>query len=167
MFITKSEKQSLVETSLNLGDKVLKLESELNAIKAILKKSPSWAWVENLEKRAMVADKRFETSAKNQVKKNTEIMASIKLINEKIDSNKFFIHQVFSEVTSLASKKMDKVPSVVVNTIEDKSTQKPVIAKKRGRPLGSKANRPKFPPKTPFELKKPLGRPKGSKNKPK
>jgi len=47
----------------------------------------------------------------------------------------------------------------------EKSTQKPVIAKKRGRPVGSKANRPKFPPKTPFELKKPLGRPKGSKNK--
>jgi hypothetical protein len=40
-----------------------------------------------------------------------------------------------------------------------------VIKKKVGRPLGSKAKRPKFPPKTPFELLKPLGRPKGSKNK--
>jgi hypothetical protein len=58
MFITKSEKQSLVETSLNLGDKVLKLEAELNAIKAILKRSPSWKWVENLDKRIVQLEKK-------------------------------------------------------------------------------------------------------------
>lgn len=167
MFISKSEKESLVETSLNLGEKLMKLEYELHTLKALMKKSPSWAWVENLEKRAMDADKRFETSAKNQVKKNTEIMASIKLLGEKVDANKFFIHQLLTEITSLASKKMDKIAPIAIKNVEEKSTQKPVIAKKRGRPLGSKAKRPKFPPKTPFELLKPLGRPKGSKNKPK
>jgi len=120
MFITKSEKQSLVETSLNLGDKVLKLESELNFLKGLLKKSPSWKWVENLDKRIVQLEKKPVAVAKNPL-----------------------------------------------STITEKSTHKPIIARKPGRPLGSKSVRPKFPPKTPFELKKPLGRPKGSKNKPK
>jgi hypothetical protein len=180
MFITKSEKESLVETSLNLGDKVLKLESELNAIKAILKKSPSWAWVENLEKRAMVLDKKFEASAKNQVKKNAEVMASVKIAEEKIESNRKFIHDVFGEVLARDSERIDKIafapPEVKVEVRKPSKIARllsrapileevPVIKKKVGRPLGSKAVRPMFPPKTPFELLKPLGRPKGSKNK--
>jgi hypothetical protein len=155
MFITKSEKESLVETSLNLGEKVLKLEKELDAIKTILKKSPSWAWVENLEKRVMTSDKRFETAAKNQVNKNTEIMASVKIMEEKVESNRKFIHDVFAEVLARDAKRMDKIafsPADVKvevkkpttrrwllnKKVEEKSTQKLVIAKKRGRPLGSK-----------------------------
>jgi hypothetical protein len=155
MFITKSEKKSLVETSLNLGEKVLKLEKELDAIKTILKKSPSWAWVENLEKKSMAIENRIETSAKNQVKKNTEIMASVKIMEEKVESNRKFIHDVFAEVLARDAKRMDKIAfspadvkvevkkpttrSWLLNKkVEEKSTQKLVIAKKRGRPLGSK-----------------------------
>lgn len=157
MFITKSEKESLVETSLNLSEKVLKLEKELDAIKTILKKSPSWAWVENLEKKVMATENRIETSAKNQVKKNTEIMASVKIMEEKVESNRKFIHDVFAEVLTRDAERMDKIAfspadikvevkkpikavrSYLLNKrVEDKSTQKLVIAKKRGRPLGSK-----------------------------
>lgn len=182
MFITKSEKESFVEISLNLGDRILKLEKEMSAIKTILKKSPSWAWVENLEKRVMVGDKRFETSAKNQVKKNAEVMAAVQIMEEKIESNRKFIHDVFAEVLVRDSKRMDKIAfaptEIKVEVKEPKKESRswllkkrppeevaPVEKKKRGRPLGSKAKRPLFPPKTPFELLKPLGRPKGSKNK--
>jgi hypothetical protein len=159
MFITKSEKESFVEMSLNLGNRVLKLEKEMSAIKTILKKSPSWAWVENLEKRVMVGDKRFETSAKNQVKKNAEVMAAVQLMEEKIESNRKFIHDVFAEVLTRDSNRMDKIAFAPADV------KVGVITQKRGRPKGSKAKRPLFPPKTPFELLKPLGRPKGSKNK--
>jgi hypothetical protein len=180
MFITKSEKESFVEISLNLGDRILKLEKEMSAIKTILKKSPSWAWVENLEKRVMVADKRFETSAKNQVKKNAEIMAAVQIMEEKIESNRKFIKDVFGEVLARDSERIDKIafapPEVKVEVRKPSKIARllsrapileevPVTKKKVGRPLGSKAVRPMFPPKTPFELLKPLGRPKGSKNK--
>jgi hypothetical protein len=119
MFITKSEKQSLVETSLNLGDKVLKLESELNYLKSLMKKSPSMKWVENLDKR----------------------------------------------IIQLEKKPVVKNP---LSTVTEKPTIAPIIVtRKVGRPLGSKSPLLRLSPKTPFELKKPLGRPKGSKNKPK
>ena len=182
MFISKSEKESFVEISLTLGDRILKLEKEMSAIKTILKKSPSWAWVENLEKRVMVADKRFETSAKNQVKKNAEVMAAVQIMEEKIESNRKFIHDVFAEVLARDSNRMDKIafapPEVKVEVRKPSKiarllSRAPIVEevfvakKKVGRPLGSKAKRPMFPPKTPYEVLKPLGRPKGSKNKPK
>jgi hypothetical protein len=164
MFITKSEKQSLVETSLNLGDKVLKLESELNFIKDLMKKSPSWKWVETLEKGLLELEKKHIGHTKYQALRTKNHISRIEFLEGKSRNMNADIGSIEVELMELRLKR----PVIVKEITEtEKSTQKLVIAKKRGRPVGSKANRPKFPPKTPFELKKPLGRPKGSKNKPK
>lgn len=153
MFITKSEKQSLVETSLNLGEKVLKLESELNYLKSVMKKSPSWKWVETLDEKLISVEKIAVSATKKENKRIESLEERVRLLLVELNAMQCSIQE------------LNLKRPVVIQNVEKKSTQKPVIAKKRGRPVGSKANRPKFPPKTPFELKKPLGRPKGSKNK--
>jgi hypothetical protein len=164
MFITKSEKQSLVETSLNLGDKVLKLESELNFLKAFMKKSPSWKWVETLEKSLLALEKKHVEHVKYQALRTKNHISRIEFLEGRVRNLYFEVENMGCDIMELKLKR----PVIVKEVTEpEKSTQKLVIAKKRGRPVGSKAKRPKFPPKTPFELLKPLGRPKGSKNKPK
>ena len=165
MFITKSEKESLVETSLNLGNKAIKNEKEIDAIKTILKKSPSYAWVHNLEQRLIVLEKRiialengnvnfkksYQKSLDVQAEKNKDLFNIAYAAESCVESNRKLIHNLFAGL--MPEPNPEPIPVVV--------------KKKRGRPLGSKAKRPLFPPKTPFELLKPLGRPKGSKNKPK
>lgn len=164
MFISKSEKESLVETSLNLGEKLMKLEYELHTLKALMKKSPSWAWVENLEKNIIELDKRFVGHTKYQSLKTKNHISRIENLEHRTRTLMVDVGGMECNIQELKLKR----PVIVKEITEpEKSTQKPVIAKKRGRPVGSKAKRPKFPPKTPFELLKPLGRPKGSKNKPK
>lgn len=160
MFITKSEKQSLVETSLNLGDKVLKLESELNYLKSVMSKSPSWKWVETLEKGLLALEKKHVEHVKYQALRTKNHISRIEFLEGRVRFLNIGVDAMACDIQELNLKR-----PVVIQEIVEKSTQKPVIAKKRGRPVGSKAVRPKFPPKTPFELKKPLGRPKGSKNK--
>lgn len=162
MFITKSEKQSLVETSLNLGDKVLKLESELNYLKSVMKKSPSWKWVETLEKSLLALEKKHVEHVKYQALRTKNHISRIEFLEGRVRFLNIGVDAMACDIQELNLKR-----PVVIQEVVEKSTQKPVIAKKRGRPVGSKAKRPKFPPKTPFELLKPLGRPKGSKNKPK
>jgi hypothetical protein len=158
MFITKSEKQSLVETSLNLGDKVLKLESELNFLKDLMKKSPSWKWVETLEKSLVALEKKHVEHTKYQALRTKNHISRIEFLEGKVRDLNFAIENMACDIMELKLKR-----PVIVQEIS-----KPKIRfAKRGRPLGSKSVAPKFPPKTPFELKKPLGRPKGSKNKPK
>lgn len=164
MFITKSEKQSLVETSLNLGDKVLKLEAELNAIKAILNKSPSWKWVETLEKGLLALEKKHVEHTKYQALRVKNHLARIEFLEGKSRNLNVDVGVMACDIQELKLKR----PVIVKEVTEpEKSTQKLVIAKKRGRPLDSKSPLLRLSPKTPFELKKPLGRPKGSKNKPK
>lgn len=162
MFITKSEKQSLVETSLNLGDKVLKLESELKFLRDLMKKSPSWKWVEALEKALFELEKKHIGHTKYQALRTKNHISRIEFLESRVRNLYFEVENMACDIMELKLKR----PVIVKEVTEtEKSTQKLVIAKKRGRPLGSKAKRPKFPPKTPFELLKPLGRPKGSKNK--
>ena len=76
-------------------------------------------------------------------------------MEEKVESNRKFIHDVFAEVLARDAERMDKIAFSPANVkvevkkpitrswllnkkVEEKSTQKLVIAKKRGRPLGSK-----------------------------
>lgn len=155
MFITKSEKQSMVEVSLNLGAKLIDLTGEVHILKNAMKKAPSWKWVEILEKGLLTLEKRVNTSIKTQ-------SSSFKNHRERIE----ILENRFQDLNVVLESLLCFLREIESGEIKpEKSTQELVIAKKRGRPLGSKAKRPKFPPKTPFELKKPLGRPKGSKNK--
>jgi hypothetical protein len=163
MFITKSEKQSLVETSLNLGDKVLKLESELNFLKAFMKKSPSWKWVETLEKSLLALEKKHVEHVKYQALRTKNHISRIEFLEGRVRNLNFEVENMACDIMELKLKR-----PVIVQEITEKEKSRPKVRfAKRGRPLGSKSVAPKFPPKTPFELKKPLGRPKGSKNKPK
>lgn len=158
MFITKSEKQSLVETSLNLGDKVLKLESELNYLKSVMKTSPSWKWVETLEKGLLALEKKHVEHVKYQALRTKNHISRIEFLEGRVRFLNIGVDAMACDIQELNLKR-----PVIVQEIS-----KPKIRfAKRGRPLGSKSVAPKFPPKTAFELKKPLGRPKGSKNKPK
>jgi hypothetical protein len=159
MFITKSEKQSLVETSLNLGDKVLKLEAELNFLKDLMKKSPSWKWVETLETSLIELEKKHIGHTKYQALRTKNHISRIEFLEARSRNLTADVGIMECEIQELKLKRPVIVQEI---TEKEKSTQKLVIAKKLGRPA-----KPKFPPKTPFELKKPLGRPKGSKNKPK